>query len=85
MDETTRQNQVRWLVCFACGEPFEMVGQEALCPCGRSAARLEAGVVEVEGPAKVLAPIETVIKAEGGEWAPVPDDIVIRRVVPDGV
>jgi hypothetical protein len=33
----------------------------------------------------VLAPIETVIKVEGGEWAPVPDDIAIRRVVPDGV
>jgi hypothetical protein len=26
-----------------------------------------------------------VIKVEGGEWAPVPGDIEIRRVVPDGV
>ena len=83
MDETTRQNEVRWLVCFACGEAFEMVGQEALCPCGRSAARMETGVLEIEGPAKVLAPIETVIRVEGGEWTPVPDDIAIRRVVPD--
>jgi hypothetical protein len=83
VDETTRQNQVRWLLCFACGEPFEMIGQEALCPCGRSAARSEAGVVEIEGPAKVLAPIETVIRVEGGEWTPVPDDVAIRRVVSD--
>jgi hypothetical protein len=82
MDET-RQTQVRWLLCFACGEPFEMLGQEALCACGRSAARSEAGVVEIEGPAKVLAPIETVVRVEGGEWTPVPDDIAIRRVVPD--
>ena len=83
MDETTRQTQVRWLLCFACGEPFEMLGQEGLCACGRSAARAEAGVVEIEGPAKVLTPIETVVRVEGGEWTPVPDDIVIRRVVPD--
>jgi hypothetical protein len=82
VDETTRQNEVRWLVCFACGEPFDMVGQEALCSCGRSAARVEAGVVEIEGPAKVLAPIETVVRVDGGEWTPVPDDVAIRRVVP---
>jgi hypothetical protein len=83
VDETTRQNQVRWLVCFACGEPFEMLGQDALCSCGRSAAREEAGIVEIEGPAKVLAPIETVVRVEGGEWTPVPEDIAVRRVIPD--
>jgi hypothetical protein len=81
MAETTRQHEVRWLVCFACGEPFEMLGQEGLCSCGRSAARTEAGVVEIEGPAKVLAPIETVVRIDGGEWTPVPDDISVRRVV----
>ena len=83
MEETTRQNEVRWLLCFACNEPFEMVGQEGLCSCGRSAARMEAGVVEIEGPAKVLAPIETVVRVEGGEWTPVPDDIAVRRVDPN--
>lgn len=73
---------VKWLYCFACNEPFELLPPVAECPCGRSSARLDGGVLEVRGPAKVLAPVEKIVRVDGGEWAPVPEDVFIHRVLP---
>jgi len=72
---------VKWLYCFACDEPFELLPPVAECSCGRSSARLDGGVLEVRGPAKALAPVEMVIRVDGGEWAPVPEDVFIHRVL----
>jgi hypothetical protein len=73
---------VKWLYCFACEAPFELLPPVAECSCGRSSARLDGGVLEVRGPAKALAPVEKVIRVDGGEWAPVPEDVFIHRVLP---
>jgi hypothetical protein len=82
MGDTLRQTQLKWLYCFACDEPFELVGLEATCPCARSTARVDGGVVEIEGPTRALAPVETVVRVDGGEWSPLPEDVFIRRVLP---
>lgn len=82
MSDTLRQTQLKWLYCFACNEPFELVGLKAICPCRRSTARVDGGVVEIEGPTRALAPVETVVRVDGGEWSPLPEDVFIRRVVP---
>ncbi len=73
---------VKWLYCFACEETFELEGSHASCGCGRSSARVDGGIVEVQGPTRALAPVETVIRLDGGEWAPLPEDVFIRRVLP---
>ena len=73
---------VKWLYCFACEETFELAGLHASCGCGRSSARVDGGIVEVQGPTRALAPVETVIRLDGGEWAPLPEDVFIRRVLP---
>jgi hypothetical protein len=43
---------------------------------------MDGGIVEVQGPTRALAPVETVIRLDGGEWAPLPEDVFIRRVLP---
>ncbi len=83
MDDTLGRSQVKWLYCYACNEAFELVGSEASCACGRSTARIDGGVVEIKGPTRALAPVETVVRVDGGEWAPLPEDVFIRRVLPD--
>jgi hypothetical protein len=82
MADVLETTSVKWLYCFACEEPFELLPPVAECPCGRSSARLDGGVLEVRGPAKVLAPVEKVVRVDGGEWAPVPEDVFIHRVLP---
>ena len=82
MADTLAPSPVKWLYCFACAGPFEMVGSAAHCSCGRSSVRLDGNVLEIQGPTRVLAPVETAIHVDGGEWMPVPEDVFIRRVVP---
>ena len=82
MADTLAPTPVKWLYCFACEEPFELAGSEGSCGCGRSSARLDGGIVEIQGPTRALAPVETVIRLDGGEWAPLPEDVFIRRVLP---
>lgn len=82
MAETLEPTPVKWLYCFACDQPFELLPPLARCDCGRSTARLDGGVLEVQGPAKALAPIEKIVHVDGGEWAPVPEDVFIHRVLP---
>jgi hypothetical protein len=82
MADTLAPTPVKWLYCFACGEPFELAGRDASCPCRRSSARLDGGILEIRGPTRALAPVETVIRVDGGEWAPLPEDVFIRRVLP---
>jgi hypothetical protein len=81
MDDTMRQTQVKWLYCFACGEPFELVGLGATCNCRRSAAVMDGGVLEIRGPARALAPVEDVVRVDGGEWVPVFEGVTIKRRV----
>lgn len=81
MADTLTPTPVKWLYCFACAEPFEMVGSTARCSCGRSSARLDGNILEVRGPTRALAPVETAIHVDGGEWMPVPEDVFIRRVL----
>lgn len=83
MLDVTSQNPVKWSVCYACGEPFEFDGSEASCGCGRSGARIDGGVIEIQGPMRALAPVETVVRVDGGQWAPLPEDVFIRRLLPD--
>lgn len=32
---------------------------------------------------RALAPVETVVRVDGGQWAPLPEDVFIRRLLPD--
>jgi hypothetical protein len=82
MTDVLAPTPVKWLYCFACEETFELAGSDGSCGCGRSSARLDGGIVEIQGPARALAPVETVIRLDGGEWAPLPEDVFIRRVLP---
>ena len=82
MTDMLAPTPVKWLYCFACEESFELAGSHASCGCGRSSARLDGGIVEIQGPSRALAPVETVIRLDGGEWAPLPEDVFIRRVLP---
>jgi hypothetical protein len=82
MTDMLAPTPVKWLYCFACEETFELAGSHASCGCGRSSARMDGGIVEVQGPTRALAPVETVIRLDGGEWAPLPEDVFIRRVLP---
>jgi hypothetical protein len=82
MTDMLAPTPVKWLFCFACEEPFELAGSHGSCGCGRSSARLDGGIVEIQGPTRALAPVETVIRLDGGEWAPLPEDVFIRRVLP---
>jgi hypothetical protein len=82
MTDMLAPTPVKWLYCFACEETFELAGSDGSCGCGRSSARLDGGIVEIQGPARALAPVETVIRLDGGEWAPLPEDVFIRRVLP---
>jgi hypothetical protein len=46
MVDTLDATPVKWLYCFACGRPFELIGPDATCPCERSNARLDGGILE---------------------------------------
>ena len=83
MADTLAPTPVKWLYCFACGTPFELIGSDVTCTCERSSARLDGGILEIQGPARALAPVETVIRLDGGEWVPLPEDVFIRRVLPN--
>ena len=75
--------RVRWLYCLPCQRPFELDEDgRGSCDCGRSRGRAVEDEVEVRGPAKALTPLETVVHADGGEWAIIPEDVVVRRVIP---
>ena len=81
--EMLLSTRIRWVYCLSCRTAFELVEGVGACPCGRSQARtLDEETVQVRGPAKALTPIETVVHVEGGEWAWVPEDVTVRRVLP---
>lgn len=81
--DTLLATEIRWLYCLPCRRAFELDDGYGACRCGRSEALLlHDGSVQVQGPVKALTPLETVVHLEGGEWAPVPEDVRVRRVVP---
>lgn len=72
----------RLLKCFACGELTEVDRERTACPCGRSAARDDETIIEIQGPARVLVPAEDVTTVDGLPWMTVPEEpIVVRRAV----
>lgn len=76
------ESKLRWLYCLSCRNPFQLVDGSGSCDCGRSVARLiDDETIEVAGPAKALTPVETVVHLEGGEWAMLPEDLTVRRVM----
>lgn len=74
---------IRWVYCLPCRRAFELEGGRGACRCGRSeAVVLDEATVQVQGPAKALTPLETVVHVEGGEWTLLPEDVTVRRVLP---
>jgi hypothetical protein len=68
------------LKCFACGEIKELGDGPNACGCGRTAARLDGAIVELEGPGRVLVPADDVTTFEGVPWAAMPEEpVVVRR------
>lgn len=82
--DTLLGTHVRWAYCLSCRSAFELTGaRTARCRCGRSqAVLLDDETIQVQGPAKALVPLETIVHIEGGEWAIVPEDLTVRRVLP---
>jgi hypothetical protein len=76
-------DRLQKLYCLSCRTAFELSDATGSCSCGRSTGRLlDDGMVQVQGPAKALVPIETVVRVDGGEWTMVSDDLSMRRVIP---
>jgi hypothetical protein len=68
------------LKCLACGEIQELADGRTVCQCGRSAARLDGAIVEVQGPARVLVPADDVMTVDGIPWTAMPEEpVVVRR------
>ena len=68
------------LKCLACGEIQEMHRGAYACSCGRSFARTDDTVVELRGPARVLAPAEEVTTVDGIPWMAIPEEpMLVRR------
>ncbi len=68
------------LKCLACGEISVTRAGRTTCPCGRSAARCDETVVEIQGPARILVPAEDVETVDGLPWMTVPEEpLVVRR------
>ena len=59
-----RAEMTTLLKCLACGEIQELADGRTVCKCGRSAARLDGAIVEVQGPARVLVPADDVMTVE---------------------
>lgn len=77
--DTLFASGIRWLYCLPCRRPFELTDGEGSCECGRSRARMLDDGVELRGPVKALAPLDTIVRADGAEWTLVPEEITVRR------
>jgi hypothetical protein len=83
MNDTLLGTDIRWVYCLPCRRAFELEHGRGACRCGRSEAMLlDDGTIQVQGPAKAMTPLETVVHVDGGEWALVPEDVTVRRVLP---
>jgi len=70
------------LKCLACGELRPIQEGRTRCGCGRSSARSDGSLVEVQGPARVLVPEDDVETVDGVPWTAVPEaPMVVRRAV----
>jgi hypothetical protein len=70
------------LKCFACHEIRPLQEGANRCRCGRSRARWDGAVVELQGPGRVLVPEEDVETVDGVPWTAVPEQpLVVRRAV----
>jgi len=68
------------LKCLACGEIRGLREGRNDCGCGRSTARLDGVVVEVQGPARVLVPADDVTTVDGLPWTALPEHpMLVRR------
>lgn len=68
------------LKCLACGRTTPMRDGRTSCPCGRSAARMDEVVVEIQGPARILIPADELTTIDGLPWMTIPEDpMVVRR------
>lgn len=68
------------LRCFACGEIREIGDGRNVCRCGRSAAKVEGSIVELQGPGRVLVPADDVLTVDGLPWTAIPEEpVVVRR------
>lgn len=75
-----RAEMTTLLKCLACGEIQELADGRTVCQCGRSAARLDGAIVEVQGPARVLVPADDVMTVDGIPWTAMPEEpVVVRR------
>lgn len=70
------------LKCLACGEIRDLPAGRNVCGCGRSAARVDGSIVELQGPARVLVPAEEVVTVDGLPWTPMPEEpTLVRREI----
>jgi len=68
------------LKCLACGGATPIHEGRTTCACGRSAARMDEVLVEIQGPARILVPADELTTIDGLPWMSVPEDpMVIRR------
>jgi hypothetical protein len=68
--------------CLACGQIQPLRDGSTRCACGRSVARSDGAVVELQGPARVLVPEDDVETVDGVPWTAVPEEpMVVRRAV----
>jgi hypothetical protein len=75
-----RAEMTTLLKCLACGEIQALGDGRTVCKCGRSAARLDGAIVEVQGPARVLVPADDVMTVDGIPWTAMPEEpVVVRR------
>ncbi|HSD48534.1 MAG TPA: hypothetical protein VLE71_01760 [Actinomycetota bacterium] len=81
MNDTLLGSNIPWGYCLPCRRAFELENGRGACRCGRSRAALfDDGTLEVQGPARALTPLETVVHLDGGEWTLVPEDAHVRRI-----
>jgi hypothetical protein len=67
------------LKCFACGEITELADGRTACPCGRTAAKADGAIVELQGPGRVLVPADDVTNVDGVPWTAIPEEPVVVR------
>jgi hypothetical protein len=72
----------RLLRCLACGELTEVGRERTACTCGRSVAWDDGTIIQIQGPARIMAPADDVTTVDGLPWVTVPEEpIVVRRAV----
>jgi hypothetical protein len=70
------------LKCLACGDRRPVHHGRTVCGCGRSSARADGAIIEIQGPARVLVPGDDVETVGGVPWTAVPEEpLVVRRAV----